>query len=175
MADQIEINIYLKDDAGTPIDNDNVTGTGGDIAGMAKTPGSEKKKQEKALKNLGKYVASQTIGVFIQDTKGAISQNIGLVTGKSELQERVNLGMEVVQQGVNTFKNASAGATIASAAGIGGGWGALIGVALTAIQFGINTAFKYNSLGIQENLENKQINQTLSRYGAGYNKSRSGL
>ena len=174
MADQIEINIYLKDDAGTPTSDDNVTGTGGDIAGMAKTPGSENKK-DKALKNLGKYVASQTIGVFIQDTKGAISQNIGLVTGKRELQERVNFGMEVVQQGVNTFKNAYAGATIASAAGIGGGWGVLIGVALTAIQFGINTAFKYNALGIQENLENKQINHTLSRYGAGYNKSRSGL
>ena len=174
MADQIEINIYLKDQEGTSPNSDNVTGTGGNIKGMSQAD-KDASKDNKALASLGKYVASQTISVFLNDTKSAISQNIGLVTGKSELQERVNFGMQVAQQGVNTYKNAMAGATVFAALGMSSGVGAVIGVALSAIEFGINTAFKVNQLNIQESLENRQINQTLSRYGAGYNRSRSGV
>lgn len=174
MADQIEINIYLKGEEGQPASGDKVTGTGGNIPGMSQAD-KDTIKENKALASLGKYVASQTISVFLNDTKSAISQNIGLITGKTELQERVNFGMQVVQQGVNTYKNAMAGATVFAAAGLSGGVGAVIGVALSAISFGINTAFKVNQLNIQESLENRQINQTLSRYGAGYNRSRSGV
>lgn len=173
-ADQIEINIYLKGESGSDKSQDDVTGTGGNLEGLSQANGADKKK-DKALSSLGKYVASQTIGVFLNDTKNAISQNIGLITGKTELQQRVNFGMQVMQQGANTYRNAQAGAVLTSTLGLGTGIGVVIGVALTAIQFGINTAFKQQQLNIQENLENKQISQTLGRYGAGYNKSRSGL
>lgn len=172
-ADQIEINIYLKGENGTDKSQDTVTGTGGNLAGLSQANGADKK--AKALSALGKYVASQTISVFLNDTKNAVSQNIGLVTGKTELQQRVNFGMQVAQLGVNTYRSAQAGATLFAAAGLAPGIGQVVAVALSAIQFGINTAFKQQQLNIQENLENKQISQTLGRYGAGYNKSRSGL
>ena len=174
MADQIEINIYLKDSESTSTSKDNVTGTGGDVKGLSQA-GKDAKKQEKALSNLGKYVASQTVSVFLNDVKGSISSNIGLVTGKTELQERVNFSMEIAQQGVNTFKNATAGATVFATAGLSSGVGAVIGVALSAISYGINRAFKVQQLNIQENLENRQLSQISSRNGAGYNRSRSGL
>lgn len=173
MADQIEINIYLKGEGAVPGEDD-VTGTGADIDEISKAE-KEAKKKEKAMSALRKYVASQTISVFLGNVKGAITSNIGLVTGKAELQERINFGFEVAQQGVNTYKNAAAGATVFSAAGLSGGVGAVVGVALTAISYGINLAFKQQQLNISENLENRQISQTLSRNGAGYNKSRSGL
>lgn len=174
MADQIEINIYLKGDETTPNSEDAVTGSGGDIKGLSQA-GKDNKKDSKAMKALGQYVASQTVSVFLDNVKAGITSNIGLVTGKSELQERINFGFEVAQQGVNTFKNAAAGATVFATAGLSGGVGAVIGVALSAINYGINVAFKQQQLNIQENLENRQINQTLGRNGAGYNKSRSGL
>lgn len=173
MADQIEINIYLKGDSGDKT-QDSVTGTGSDVPNLSQSA-KDGEKRDKALASLGKYVASQTISVFLNDTKTAISQNIGLITGKTELQQRVNFGMQVMQQGVNTYRNAQAGATLFATVGLSAGLGAVVGVALSAIQFGINTAFKQQQLNIQENLENKQISQTLGRYGAGYNKSRSGL
>lgn len=174
MADQIEINIYLKGDETSPKSEDGVTGSGGDIKGLSQA-GKDAAKKDKAVAALGKYVASQTISVFLDNVKGSISSNIGLVTGKSELQEKVNFGFEIAQQGVNTVKNAAAGASVFAAAGLSSGWGAVIGVALSAISYGINLAFKQQQLNIQEGIENRQINQTLSRNGAGYNKSRSGL
>lgn len=172
MADQIEINIYLKGDD-VSNNEDTVVGSGGKIPNMSQV--GDDKKKDKAMSKLGKYVASQTISVFLNDVKSSISQNIGLITGKTELQERVNFGMQVAQQGVNTYKNAVAGATVFSAMGLSSGIGAVVGVALNAISYGINLAFKVNQLNIEENLENRQRNQTLSRFGAGYNKSRSGL
>lgn len=174
MADQIEINIYLKQDETSPKSEDGVTGSGGDIKGMSQA-GTDASKQNKAMASAAKYVASQTVSVFLGNVKSSISSNIGLKTGKTELQERINFGMEMAQQGVNTFKNAMAGATVFSALGASGPVGAVIGVALSAISYGINIAFKQQQLNIQENIENRQINQTLSRNGAGYNKSRSGL
>lgn len=174
MADQIEINIYLKQDEASPKSEDGVTGSGGDVKGMSQA-GKDENKKDKALSAVGKYVSSQTISVFLGNVKSAISTNIGLKTGKTELQQRINFGMEMAQQGVNTVKNAAAGATMFAAAGMSGPLGAVIGVALSAISYGINIAFKQEQLNIQENIENRQINQTLSRNGAGYNKSRSGL
>lgn len=174
MADQIEINIYLKDSENTASSKDSVTGTGSDVPNMSQA-GKDASKRDKALSNLGKYVASQTVSVFLNDIKGSVSSNIGLITGKTELQEKVNFGMEIAQQGVNTFKNATAGATIFATAGLSAGAGAVIGVALSAISYGINRAFRVQQLNIQESLENRQISQTLSRNGASYNRSRSGL
>ena len=174
MADQIEINIYLKNDGTTPDSQDAVVGSGGDIPGLSQAS-SDATKQNQALSAMGKYVASQTISVFLDNVKGSISSNIGLITGKTELQERVNFGMQIVQEGVNTFNNAAAGAAVFSALGMSTGVGAVIGVALSAINYGINIAFNVRQLNIQENLENRQISQTLSRNGAGYNKSRSGV
>lgn len=173
MADQIEINIYLKSDEQGPKSADGVVGSSDNIP--ISKPEKETIKQNQALASLGKYVASQTVSVFIGNAKSSISQNIGLITGKSELQQRVNFGMGIAQETVNTVKNASAGATIASTLGVAGWVGAVVGVALSAISYGMNLNFKNRQLEIQEGLENRQINQTLSRYGAGYNKSRSGL
>ena len=174
MADQIEINIYLKGDETSPKTEDAVTGSGGDIKGLSQA-GKDAAKKDKAMAALGQYVSSQTVSVFLGNIKSTVSTNIGLKTGKTELQERINFGMEMAQQGVNTFKNAAAGATVFAAAGMSGPLGAVIGVALSAISYGINIAFRQEQLNIQASLENRQINQTLGRNGAGYNKSRSGL
>lgn len=175
MADQIEINIYLKGDTRTQ-DKDTTTGTGGNVEGMSQL--GDSKQTNKAGVQFGKYIASQTIGAFINNTRTLVTQNIGLITGRTELQERVNFGMTLAQKGANTYKNAILGSSAIenfTNSKLGAITGSVIGIVVTLMGEAINIGFKAHQLNVQENLENRQINQTLSRYGAGYNKSRSGL
>lgn len=168
MADQIEINIHLKGD----VQDGDVVGNGQNVSGLSqqtKTDGSVVD-----AKKLGKYISSQTVEVFLNNTKSIITQNIGLVTGKTELQQRVNFGMEMTQQAVNTYKNAQAGAVMFSSMGLSGGIGAVVGVALSVIGTVINYGFQQAQLNLQQGLENRQISQIRSRAGAGFNRSREG-
>ena len=76
--------------------------------------------------------------------------------------------MSITQQGVNVYKSAAAGAIAFGAAGaIAGALGSIMGSE-------INRAFRQNQLNIQEGLENRQIQQTRTRAGASFNRSREG-
>lgn len=175
MADQIAINIYLKDGGGES--QDTATGTGQDVEGIsqvANTQAGGSNSNAVDLSPLRKYVASQTIDVFLNNTQGFISSNIGLITGRTELQQKVNFGMQAVSQGVNTYKNAQAGAIMFTGMGMSGALGAVIGAVLSLANAGINLAFKQQQLNIQGNLENIQIQQVQTRAGAGFNRSRRG-
>ena len=178
MADQIEINIYMRDGgSGEQTAVADATGAGANVPGVSNsgnTSGGNTKNSTANLGAIGKYVASQTIDVFLANTKSVISQNIGLVTGKSELQQRVNIGMNIIQQGVNTYKNVQAGRILFTSRGMSGGAGAVLGAALSVISYGINLAFEQGQLNIKQNLENYQIAQTRTRAGAGFNRSREG-
>lgn len=158
--------------------NININGNVEDLGSAQTSPGLSKSptnnEQEKAAKALGKYVAAQTIQPFIQNVKTAVSQNIGIVTGSTELQERINFGMEVVQFGVQTFQNAQAGATLGASLGIGSGAGALIGLSLTAITTMMQIDFNRLELKLKQQMEGYQLQQVRERAGAAYNKSRLG-
>ena len=143
------------------------------ISGMSATS-SANNEVEKAQKRLGKYVASQTIQPFINEVKNAVSQDVGLITGNTALQERINFDFQLVQTGVGIFKNASAGAAIGAATSVGGPVGAIIGVALSVLSFGMQAAFNQVTIDIKKNLENYQLAQTRERAGAAFNRSRRG-
>ena len=163
MAYEINININ-----GNAEDLDSAQNT----AGVSKSPTN--KEQEKAIKSLGKFVVAQTIQPFIQNVKTAVSQNIGIVTGSSELQQRINFAMEVAQFGLQTFQNAQAGAMIGESLGIGGKAGAVIGVVLSGISATIQAEFNRSKLLLKEDMEGYQLQQVRDRAGAAYNKSRLG-
>lgn len=176
MADQIAINIYLKD--GGTTSQDTTTGTGQNVEGIsqvATTQGEGTPSNAVDLAPLRKYVASQTIDVFLNNTTSFISSNIGLMTGRTELQQKVNFGMQAVQQGVNTYKNAQAGAVITSTMGMGGTIGAVVGAVASILNLAINTGFKQAQLQLQQGLENKQLQQITTRAGANVNRSREGV
>ena len=128
---------------------------------------------EKYQKQLSKYISAQTIQPFIQECKTQVTTNIGTLTGSSELQERVNRGFEVVQFGVNTYKNASAGASIAVGLGMRAGAGFGIGLALSAIEIGINSLFETINYNIKRQQEDYNLQQSRTRMGVAYNRSRS--
>lgn len=162
MAYEINININGDLEAGTTAQ-----------AGISKTASSSE--QSKALKSLGQYVAAQTIQPFIQNVKTQISQNIGIATGNIDLQQRVNFGMEVIQYGVNVFKNASAGASIATALGGSASGGVLLGIALTLFSSMVKVGNNISQLDLKEGIENYQLDQVRNRQGFAYNRSRRGI
>lgn len=176
MADQIAINIYLKD--GGTTSQDTTTGTGQNVEGIsqvATTQGDNSESNAVDLAPLRKYVASQTIDVFLNNTTSLISSNIGLMTGRTELQQKVNFGMQAVQQGVNTYKNAQAGAVLFKTAGLNATSGAITGAILSILNQAITTGFRQAQLQLQQGLENKQLQQITTRAGANVNRSREGV
>ncbi len=159
-----EINININGDVEASETTQGVSGTSGKAS-----------EQEKAQKQLAKYISAQTIEPFIANVKQNITQNIQVVTGNTDLQQRVNFAMETVQFGVNTYKNVAAGAVIGTQLGIGGVAGGVIGLALTAINTAMNIAFEQQRLNLQERMENYQLTQSRSRFGSAYNRTREGV
>lgn len=162
MAYEIDINIH------------DLTADGTGISGL-NTEQKIDAEREKAAKNLGKYIAAQTITPFVGNIKQQVTQNIQIVTGNSELQQRVNMGLTTVQFGINTYKNAKAGAILGQAVGIGGLAGTAIGLALTAIETTMSIEFERLRLRLQAQMENYQLQQTRSRFGSAYNRTREGV
>ena len=157
-----EINININGDI------EEASAGGGNVAGMSKVNADAK-----AAKALGKYVAAQTIEPFIQNVKTQIAQNIQIVTGNSELQQRVNFGMQAIQFGVNTYKNAKAGMVVASSLGASAAGGAALGVALSVLSATMNIMFNQSKLDLQKRIESYELKQVHDRQGFAYNRSRS--
>ena len=158
-----EINININDVTGT--------GTGTETpAGVSATPTSTE--QQKALKSLGKYVSAQVVQPFINTVKSNITTNIQTVTGNTELQQRVNFAFEIAQFGNQAYQNVQAGAIRGASLGIGGIAGGAIGLALTAVNTGIQIYGNKKQIDLQERMENYQLQQTRERAGAMYNSSR---
>lgn len=156
--------------------NININNVDADVAqteGVSKSTASNE--QEKSIKKLGAYISAQTLEPFIANVKQNVQQNIQIVTGSTDLQQRVNFAMETVQFGVNTYKNVSAGAIIGKSLGIGGLAGGVIGLALTAVNTAMNIMFEQQRLNLQERMENYQLQQSRSRLGSAYNRTREGV
>lgn len=172
----MRIDIYTHGDV-TEAPSADIPTTSADMKGMS-TGGSTKTGTTKTgtidYKPLKTYVSSQTLTVFIDNTKELITSNVGLITGKQELQQRVDLALSTFQKASNMAGNIGAGETIARTLGWSKGAGGVLGAMLSIFQFGLNTYFAQQNLNLQASIENKQIQQTASRMGASYNRSRSG-
>lgn len=174
-TNKMRIDIYTHGDV-TQAPSGNVTSSQ-DMQGMstsASTRAGTTGTGAVDYKPLKTFVSSQTLTVFIDNTKELITSNVGLVTGKQELQQRTDLALSTFQKATNMAGNIGAGATITQALGWGKGVGSALGAVLSVFQFGLNTYFAQQNLNLQASIENKQIQQTASRMGASYNRSRSG-
>ena len=175
-TNKMRIDIYTHGDVTEAPQGDVVTSSA-DVRGMS-TGGSTKASTTETgtvdYKPLKQYVASQTLTVFIDNTKDLITSNVGMITGKQELQQRVDFALSAIQKGSNVLGNMGAGAVITQTLGWGKGIGNVIGFVLSFVQLGINSLMTQTNLNMQAIIENKQINQTASRMGASYNRSRSG-
>lgn len=165
MAYEIDININGDLDA--------LPAAAGDTAADAKNKGDKDSDASKGAKALANYIKGQAINPIINAVKTQISQNVGLITGSQELQERVNFGMQLVETGQSLWTNAQGGMVLANTLGLSSGVGAAIGVAFGVMNLGMQIAFRQEQLNLREGLEEIQIVNTKSRMGTNVNKSRT--
>lgn len=163
MADQVRIDIYLNGDSQTGVAGNTPQNNEKKAQNSIAQQNGEKGKQAKAL---GTYVASQVLGSFVSNIKSSVSSNITLVSGKTELQSKIDAISSVASAGKSIFDSAVAGAAI------GGGIGAIVGAVLGVAMQGIQYAFEKMELDKKQMIEDKQLNMLRSRAGASVNRSR---
>lgn len=160
-----EININMKGGGGGSNEEDDKT----------KVPSKEDKTAGQIGKSVMMYVASKTVQPFIQQTVTSVSSRISLVTGKKSVAEKINFGMSLANQTINTVSTASAGYAMGKTMGIGGGWGTVLAIAVNVISTGINLIFKNQELKAQKQMQNLQSQMVQSRAGVNVNASREGI
>ena len=170
-TNKMEIDIYVKSSTEAQEEKDSVVGKSEEVQGLS----TSKTTYNNSAKQAKKFIKAQTISVFLHNTKDLITSNIGLVTGRSDIQQRVDLGIDLVQKSTQVGANAMLGAQIATGLGVSKGVGAVAAIALTVASYAINIAFAQIQLNLQAQLEDKQITNTKSHLGTWYNKSRAGV
>lgn len=133
--------------------------------------GSEAKKTPQAAeKNVGRYIASQTIMPMINAATTAVSGNIATYSGSTQMQQRIDLAQKAISTVVGGYSNIAAATALAGSMSAGVG----IGLAITAVQAGINLATKAMQLQLGKVQEAEQLSLARQRYSAAYNGSRGG-
>ncbi len=160
-----EINININQDGDNSLISTEANGTNN--AGKGNNG-------NKGTSALGKYIATQTIQPFIQQSIGYVAGNVELITGSKSLQQRTNFAMRSVNLGIEAFKNAQAGVAVATALGMSGAVGGVLGIALTAVTTGIELLFKSSQLSLEKQEEDRQREYLRQRSGLAYSQSRRG-
>ena len=123
---------------------------------------------------LSTMLASKTIDAGLKRVVSFVSSNVQLVTGSSEMQQRVNVAMQIASYGSQTLNNIATAQTYAAGLGLSAGTGVAIGVTLSLAQIGIDYAEKAAQLRINQIIENQRLEQIRSRAGYSFNRSRMG-
>lgn len=159
--------------------NINMKGGGGSGANeeddKTKVPSKEDKSAGQIGKSVMMYVASKTVQPFIQQTVSSVSNRISLVTGKKSVAEKINFGMNMANQAINTVSTATAGYAMGKSMGMSGGGGAILAIAVNILTTGINLIFKNSELKARKQMQNIQSQSVQSRAGVNVNASREGI
>ena len=149
MADQVRIDIYLNGDSEISQQN----GISGNTSnGNINNKIAQKNINTNKNSELSKYVASQVVGTFLANTKANIVNEIGMVTGRTNLQEKVNLGLEMAQKTTSLSTNILGGMTVATSLGASSLAGGLIGAGIFIATEAINYASESRQLNIARNI-----------------------
>lgn len=134
------------------------------VAGDNEEKKNPKKKNDDAIKGVGAMTAYSYGKAFIAQ---AVSHEVNMVelrTGATEYAQKVQYAWEVTQRVY------SAAETIVSGAVVGGGVGAIIGIAVAGIREIVSLGQRAETLNTKRNLENESLARGLRR--AGTNQSR---
>lgn len=137
---------------------------------MKESGGTETDPTEK----LTSFVKASVVMPFINMTKGYITQNVGLVTGSQDLQQKTDFITSVIQTGFQANTMRLAGVALGVKLGIGGLAGGAMGLALYGFQKTMEISFRQAEINLQADRENYQLQQTRSRAGIAFNRSRQG-
>lgn len=162
MAYEININI-----------NGEIDGLGGSGVGQVDTTPKADDNASKQ-KRLGKYIAAQTIEPAIQKSISYITSNVELMTGSIAQQQRTDAIMQGISLGTTAYTNVAGGVAMATSMGMSSVAGGVIGLAITAINIGLDILFKQAQINLKETQEDNQRTYLYTRAGIAYSQSRRG-
>lgn len=154
-----ELRIKIEDGAGG---NSQIAGGGAD---STSTSGATKATKDVGL---GTFVATQAIKPFLQQTKNFLVNNVELMTGSTELQQRIDFDMQLLGDVGSVLSTTAGGATI------GGPIGAGVGFIVGGLQVAMGYFFNQQQINLQAQIEDRQINYLTNRAGPAFNMSRRG-
>ncbi len=133
---------------------------------VQKQPPAETSEKAGGNKTAGvAFAAVSTVESFVVPVVNHEINRVELATGSHEYSQKIQFGMQVGQSVFDVGKSATAGAFV------GGGYGALIGLALGGARQLMNLAMNADTFNLKRNLEYETINRNIRR--AGTNRSRS--
>lgn len=124
--------------------------------------------------NLSKMIVGKTLEAGLSRVLNFAVSNVQLITGSTEIQQKVNFAMQLANYGVQTMSNVATATTFATGAGLSSGAGVAIGIGISIAQIGMNYVEKKAQLTINQIIENRRMEQLRSRAGYSFNKSRMG-
>ena len=127
-----------------------------------------------AKAGIGLLTVYSAVQPFIQKTESMILNNVQTSTGSTAITQRTQMAMNVANFAVKTGISVLGGAGIASALGIAGPLGAVIGGALAIGSFVMDYISNSNEIQNKRIIENEQLSVLRGRAGIQYNRSRSG-
>lgn len=151
------------------------SGKGNDDEDKTKVPSKEDKTAGQIAGSVMMYVATKTVQPFIRQAVSNYSSQINIVSGKKSVAEKINLGMEMATQAINSVSTATAGYAMGKTMGIGGAKGSILAIAISAITSGIQLAFKNSEMQARKQMQNLQAQMVQGRAGTNVNSSREGI
>lgn len=140
------------------------SGTTSAVAG-SKTPSPKKSiedtggilSKDGAKNYLAGMVAWRTVKPYLTQVINHEVSLVELKTGSRELQDRANFVNQMVQRSVNSLEMVATGALV------GGGAGALVGLATSLVHTGISYMQAQNKIELQKTLENRSLEMQVIR------------
>lgn len=136
--------------------------------------GESGKDKSSGKTGIGLLTVYSAIQPFIQKTESMILNNVQTSTGSNEITQRTQIAMNVANFAVKTGISVLGGAGIASALGLAGPLGAVVGGALAIGSMVMDYVSNVNTINNKKIIENEQLSVLRGRAGIQYNRSRSG-
>ena len=128
-------------------------------------------KNQKEMSTSGKaatFIASKAVSPAVKSVTTHITSSVGISTGSQELQQKTDLA-------VSLFHTASGALSSAfSAAALFGPAGFAVGIATSLAGVAVQYGIKQSQVAHQMRVEEEQLALYRSRFGAGFNGSRTG-
>lgn len=147
-----------------------INAEGGDSP-VANTKAESKEPKTTPEMKLASLVAHKMSSTFLNTSKQIIMNNVHTNLGNSEIEQRINFGMNMVQKGVSTI---TGGLALSATLGVTGPIGIGIAATLGIIDFAANTIVRQNEINNNARVENEQLQVLRGRMGVQFNRSRTG-
>jgi hypothetical protein len=121
-------------------------------------------------KDFSQYIIAKSIQPYAMQSINYQVSTVGLTTGSTELQQKVDLARSGVETIIGGYVSAKAGAAMAAGFGMSTGAGAAVAVALYAAGKVVDYCFKAAKQNLDKADEAEQLATARTRAGIAYNQ-----